>query len=524
VDGAWRDLDQSREWYGEQDAQLALALMTGGPRDITDVDLERLNELLTENAHNEAFATHLTTELGARGTLEFWDQMLNPGHQFETGEQRTQLLTDLQTNLGATLGLATRSDDPAMQDWERNIVELGDERFGDEYGDPSWQPYGYQLMSSLMGTEAGESTGQFGKDFLTDYGTALLEFEQGMDPPGSEWETAYTGTSPTGIGSDAFRLDPMTGYMEALSRNPAAATEIFDMGENAETMQYLLVDRPGESILQGETNEGYTSASLDATGNALIAATTGLDPNDMSAPPVGEDWKHDQLRDDALSILAEMEDDFPEELRNPAAAMLVNHGDDFVDTMYMAESDRPMEKQDLYDVVTQISRGDDSYALLNEGMNYALTNQILDENRYAGDTLLGAGKTIGFLEDARLDALAAGAEEGASGADENAKWANYVAGTAASFIPGGAGLYSAGAAIGADVIIGAWVQDEQQAINEQLEEESQSLASRRDSQLEALRDLWWSQNSDWAGTTETYHTENQVLNQLETSVNNGKDL
>ncbi|MGP3971972.1 hypothetical protein [Streptomyces sp. 6N223] len=525
VDGAWRDLDEAREWYGEQDAQLALALMTGGPADITDRDLERLNELLTEHAHNEAFATYLATGLGARGTLEFWDQMLNPGHQFAAGEDRTQLLTDLQSNLGATLGLATRSGDPAMQDWERNMIELGDERFGDEYGDPNWQPYGYQLMSSLMGTEAGDATGKFGKDFLTDYGNALLEFEQGMDPPGSEWETAYTGTSPTGMGSDAFRLDPMTGYMEALSHNPAAATQIFSMGENAETMQYLLVDRQGEhGILQGETSESYTTASLDATGNALLAATTGLNPHDLSAEPVGEDWKHDQLRNDALSILAETEDDFPEELRNPVSAMLVNHGSDFVDTMTLPLDERPMDKGDLYDVVTQISRGEESYALLNEGMNYHLTDYITNPQNNPGDTLIGTGETIGFLEAARVDALEAGAEEASESAGEGANWTSAALGSAVGFIPGGGGIYAAGAAIGVDMVIEGWLQDEQRIIEEELEADTENLAERRDAQLGAFTDLWWRQNAEWGESAPGYQTEIQVLDNLKDSVNNGKNL
>ncbi|MBL1067512.1 hypothetical protein JK356_12660 [Streptomyces sp. 7-21] len=518
TEGAWSDLDEARAEYGRRDAREVLSTLQRDPSEISDASLEEVIRFFDANRYNEEFATYLASELGAEGTLEAWSGLLDPWQAQDASEGRAQLLEEFRMGFGSTLALATQSDAPGMDTWKDEMIALGDQQFGVERSD--YSPYGFQLMSSLMGDANGKPTGVFDTDFLTDYGEALLEFEQGMNTPGREWATAYSDHRlPTGLGDGAFQIDPMTGYMGALSHNPEAAANVF---HEKDTMEYLL-NRTNDDVpaLRAETPDGEI-ASLKATGNALFAATTGMDINDLSLPQVEGDGDWVDRRDMALELLAEQENDFPAEFREPVAGMLVHHGEDFVSTMIEGVSDQPMDVDDLYDVTTQISRSSESFGLLNEGMNYYLTDVIRDDSRAPQDTLIQAGTTIGFLEEARLDALDIELEEGNEGAEDAATLLSYAAGTATSFIPGAGGLGAAASGLAADVIINAWLEDEQRTIEDNLERHRGYLAQNRRSQIEAYKNLWLAENREWAEQSEGYATDIQVITQLETYINNGR--
>jgi hypothetical protein len=71
----------------------------------------------------------------------------------------------------------------------------------------------------------------------------------------------------------------------------------------------------------------------DAVGRALVAAATGMNPNDPDARYVEHGDGHRAVLDRSLAILAETGDDFPSEFRDDMAKVLSNHGDSVHHTM-----------------------------------------------------------------------------------------------------------------------------------------------------------------------------------------------
>ena len=217
---------------------------------------------------NEKFATGL----GPEGTLRFWASVAEPqaGNPYsrapaEHSKERLKQLAALQDNLGMALGSATQSDSPAMQAWEKKVIDLGGSRL-----DVSSGPYGFQVMSNLM------REGDYDSKFLKDYGKALMDddkrFSKEPFHPYQHW--MYNNESDLNFGAKDDRgQDPVTGFMEALGHNPGASTDFFSTKEN---LDYLAKDRewPSDSTGGGDSkgSAGYRSMS-----HALEAATTGHD-------------------------------------------------------------------------------------------------------------------------------------------------------------------------------------------------------------------------------------------------------
>ncbi|WP_431772849.1 hypothetical protein [Streptomyces cucumeris] len=520
-----------------KDSNTFIKLAEKDPTKLSNKQFTQLNDLLKAHQGDPVFAERLAGELGAKGMLKFWsgatdvnswDPDGKPGGWDPAGvedrdakEARMKLLSTMEQRLGTTLGLASRQDGESIHQWKDQMVALGGHQFTD--GDGKKRGFGFQLMSNLM------RNGTYEKDFLTDYGNHLVDYEK-----------KHTGDveTSTGVGShtrhnvlpwdgndtvdqndplhfgdekDAGR-DPMTGFMKALSRTPDASTEFFSTHEPQDNLKWALKDRPvlDDSIPDGGygvVHEQKTPRPYwESTGAALTAGATGIDPGDPSAKAPPHTPEHREILDRSLEHLSAKKDDFPPEMRDDMAKILANHGDVFHHTA-AAQADHPddpreLDRRELLEVTKQVSRSQDAYGLLNDGINRELEHDIRsDKPEDPRETLQRAGHTVGFLEEARYQALADKVAADKEDAVWQQTWSYHGAGVVSSFIPE---AHLAGAADrGLYVISQDWRMDEEKRIGEENRQQNGDTFNVREHQLESLAKIWKQQNPHEDGSVYT---------------------
>jgi predicted RNA-binding Zn ribbon-like protein len=395
-DGAYVDRDRAAEAMREAE-RIAQLLKTKGDG-MSPEEFDRLNTDLARFKDDRLFQERLATTIGARGLLDFWADLADLSDGGALQRARTGQLDDFQRNLSLTLAGATQSDSPAMRNWENEVVRLGEERIQARGG----QVYGYQIMSSLL------RTGDWDNRFLNDYGNALVATEKAMKIPANQWRGSLSPMPRLNFIGEDIGLDPMTGLMTALSASPNAATEFFNATAPADNAQYVLRDR--HTFDDSPVNGKDGKAAWEATGAALNAAATGTDPNDPMVRPADLAPAHRQVLDRSLLYLSERGDDFPAEMRDDMAKILTRYSDVVHHSASTLADDtddpRLLDRHQLLEVSKQISRNQDAYGLLNESMNREMIRDIYgDRPNDPKETLLRAGATVGFLEEARYQAL-----------------------------------------------------------------------------------------------------------------------
>lgn len=277
-------------------ADRAAALAKKDPSKLTPREFDELNGLLKEHHGDDLFAENFATSLGPEGTLSFWTDLNNPRNPL--GRERVDQYDDLQKHLSLTLATATQSDSPAMQNWERTMVNQTGEMVNVKEGH---RPVGAQVMSNLM------RWGDFDDKFLKDYGNELIRVEKERSGNGRNASAAWLQFPMEPMlnrtGTDGGS-DPMTGYMMALGKSPDAATEFFngtfvtkdedhdflrDTDGNGKkgkvgltNFQYLFEERDWPKEYDSEMKESI--AGQNALGWALEAAATGHPAGQQPTP------------------------------------------------------------------------------------------------------------------------------------------------------------------------------------------------------------------------------------------------
>ncbi|MFE2263421.1 hypothetical protein [Streptomyces griseosporeus] len=488
-DASFADRDAAAQSL--KDAQRVADLMKKGD-DMSPEEFDEVNRLLADHRTDPLFQEKFATTLGPRGTMDFWADLSDGSDGGSLQRARLGQLADLQKNLGMTLAGATQSDSPAMRAWSDQLIQLGDQRFTQRGGDV----YGFQMISNLM------RTGNWDDTFLNRYGDKLVATEKEMKIPDRFYQ--MEPTFKTNFIGDERGLDPVSGLMTALSNSPDAATEFFRDDQPQDNARWVLKDRPyfDDSPFKDGPNE-----AKDAAGRALLAAATGMNPNDPGARFVEHTDGHRAVLDRSLAILAETKDDFPAEFRDDMAKILANHGDSVHHTMSSLAADdrdpRQLDRKQLLEVTKQISRDQAAYGMLNEG----LTHEIVRDIRYdrpddPRETLLRAGATMGFLEEARYQALEVDKDD----PTWTAKWVESGVGAAVSFIPVVDGVVDKGVGLAVE----AWKQDEEQRINEENQRMKGDTFTARERQLQALADEWIAANRDNLGGGNRYTITNDI--------------
>ncbi|MFC7303195.1 hypothetical protein ACFQVC_03055 [Streptomyces monticola] len=524
-----------------KDSNSFVKLAGKDPSELSNKELTQLNTLMKRNAGDLIFADRVATGVGPEGTLKFWANAVDLDKWLERGthapgekEQRMKLLGTLEKQLGGTLGTATRLDTDAMDSWKGRVVALGDDLVRGTGA--SGSVYGFQAMSNLL------RHGKYEGGFLNSYGNALVAYEKKhtgdvKDPgPGGRsrenvlpWDKlpSYAKPGQLHYGSEGDAgTDPMTGFMQALSNNPDASTDFFNADKPQDNAKWVLKDRPvfNDAVVGdgfGASAEDYKGprAVYEATGDALTAAATGIDPSDKTAKAVEHTAGHREVLDNSLKYLSQRKEDFPAELRDDMAKILVNYGDEVHHTASAQSDDRDdprqLDRRQLLDVSRQISRDQDAYGLLHDGINREIVRDIHQgEPDDPKETLLRGGRTLGFLEEARYQALADHVAAEKQDAAWKQNWSYHGAGTVTSLIP-----YVGPAAGALDrelyLISYQWRLDEEARITAENQQQNGETFTVRENQLREIAKIWHARNPD--GPEDVYN----ITEQLTASAANG---
>ncbi|MDA5285043.1 DUF6571 family protein [Streptomyces sp. Isolate_45] len=268
--------------------------------------LRELEELLDDNRTDPEFATSFYRSVGPEGTLEMYAKMsLDATGLGPTGRDRQMMVANIQSDMGAMLGLATHKDVPHHLDaaWTRQLMKAGHKEL-DVTGVAGLNArvFGYQALGSLL------REGAYDTEFLTSVGRDMVAMDR-KDPKGWAYGVPYDMDMALNHGVEGGKgFYPLTGLMEALGNNPEAATAFFNEpvredsnrdgivttadkavpgqhGKPQGMVDYMLDKPPGADGFDATRTSG-PHAGQQAVGDALMAAVSHRVPGDEDSPPV----------------------------------------------------------------------------------------------------------------------------------------------------------------------------------------------------------------------------------------------
>ncbi|MEU0441316.1 MULTISPECIES: hypothetical protein [unclassified Streptomyces] len=504
ADVEYRDRDTAAE--AVKKAEEAAKIIKEKGDEMSPEEFRKLNGLLASYKNDPLFQEQFATQVGAEGFMKFWADLSSPDSPNDLVRTQLNQLGDFQKNLGHVLGGATLSDSPAMRQWENDMVRLGSERFHSRTGDS----YGFQILANVMRT--GEWDGQF----LNRWGNDLVAHEKKMKIPGHYYQM-QPAPRLNFIGNEDFGRDPVTGLATALRNNPGAATQFFNTTEPQDNAAWLLKERPyfDDSPLTDGPNE-----AREAVGKAMFAAVSGVsdstDPDIVNQPHT-DDQRRAMKR--ALEHLAATGDDFPPEFREPMAYAMGNHGDQVHMAMSSPLVEHDLDASQLMEVSKQISRNRDAYQILTQVMHQPIMADIYNEKAHPEDSLDRAGRTIGFLEEARYQATESDKGKELADASWRKAWRYHIVGGIVG--PWAPPLDWAQRAV--DMATSNMLEDEQARIEDAAAVKNQSTYQKRRGELQAIADIWYEQNKEWAEDPahEGYSGQHGVYKQIDESANDG---
>ncbi|CAM5369664.1 AG2 protein OS=Streptomyces glaucescens OX=1907 GN=SGLAU_20105 PE=4 SV=1 [Streptomyces glaucescens] len=460
------------EKYEGQAAEEALKKLGRGDR-LTDKELAELRRTFRDNGDDPAFSRTLLHGLGVTGTIKLTNELNDLIHV--QGGDRVRDYSTIETGLANALASATRdTKSPWYEDWREDMRKAGVERHAtDVQGARLDKAVGYQSLVTLMQKGHGYAPEMLGD--LTDDMIAAEKKDPGI------WQLKH---EYAGKGNGWFANDPVDGMLGIMSRDPDAAARYLS---SEDKMTYLVKERDWDVTLhehEGPKASTYTPGEDADTragfGAALQAAATGIDPSDENARYVEHSERNDAVFKSAITLFADSGDDFPPSLREPMANVLINHGETVHRSMSsIAIAESPIDQTDLFEVSKQISKDSDAYSTLNGGLNQAMVADIHDDGpKGSTESLDRAGRTIGFLEEARVQAAGDPEKPEVEG--------KALVDRAISHIP----VISSDVQAGFDYVTEKWLEDEQRRLEDQTTAQNIAEYTSRNGQLMALAREW----------------------------------
>ncbi|MFB7368860.1 DUF6571 family protein [Streptomyces sp. NPDC056222] len=320
---------------------------------LDDKERDRLLQLAEGGKNSPAFAEQLMTNLSYRGRDQQEAVLLLAG-SLEAGGRDGQLSgTDarLYKALSGSLATATGPDSTigspggVTSAWTDKLITTARDGNGLSNRHPGHIGGGaasLKDLTDLMAADAGDDTTYdpnkegsspwkkdegdpvYSEAFLAEVGNTIREWETNNDD-------AYDGHMKHWQGTQE---DPMKGLLNAMSRNPSAATHYFDPN-TTDNLKYFLDDRkwPGgdvESKMPVETQ--YTSARAEL-GLALESAATGRVPGSPMHPvPAHHDGAETAIFEGVMGEYSEAlkkdQSAVPVSMRLPMADMIADYGSD----------------------------------------------------------------------------------------------------------------------------------------------------------------------------------------------------
>ncbi|MFJ8140411.1 hypothetical protein [Streptomyces sp. NPDC096013] len=459
------------EVYEAVEAEGYLRKLSGGG-DLTAPQLAELERSFRDNAEDERFSRMVLDDLGTAGTLKLTNELNDRIHV--QGGAGTGSYSAIETGLANALATATKDTKSAWyRKWRAGMRHAGVEHYAtDAQGLHLDKAVGYQSLVTLMRQGHGYSPGMV--EDLTGDMIAAEKKHPGI------WRVKGTYAGADG---GWFANDPVDGMLGIMSRDPAEAARYLHSDVH---MKYLMKDRDWNVTLndEGVSKGGHHVPRLDGDdragfGAALQAGATGIDPADPGGVRQGDRATQDAVFKSALTYLSDSGDEFPPSLRGPMANVLINHGDTVHAAMgEVAVAKSPLDQHQLFEVVKQVSKDEGAYGTLNGGMNQAMVSAIHKDHSDSADSLIRAGRTVGFLEEGRLQAAG------------DPKVAEFETkpffDKAISYIP----VVSGDVQTGFDYVTDQWLADEQKRLDDKQADKNVQDYSKRNGQLMALAGEW----------------------------------
>ena len=492
------------EKYEGQAAEEALKKLGRGDR-LTDKELAELRRTFRDNGDDPAFSRTLLDGLGATGTIKLTNELNDLIHV--QGGDRVRDYSTIETGLANALASATRdTKSPWYEDWREDMRKAGVERHAtDVQGARLDKAVGYQSLVTLMQKGHG-----YAPEMLGDLTDDMIAAER-KDPGIWQLKHEYAGK-----GNGWFANDPVDGMLGIMSRDPDAAARYLSSGDN---MKYLIKERDWDVTLhehEGAKASTYTPGEDADTragfGAALRAAATGIDPSDENARYVEHAKQNEAVLKSAITLFADSGDDFPPSLREPMANVLINHGETVHRSMSsIAIAESPIDQTDLFEVSKQISKDSDAYSTLNGGLNQAMVADIHDDGpKGSTESLDRAGRTVGFLEEARVQAAGDPEKPEVEG--------KALVDRAISHIP----VISSDVQAGFDYVTEKWLEDEQRRLENQTTARNIAEYTSRNGQLMALAREW--QDTHESPPRNPYDIQKQINESTEDGIKHAQGV
>jgi len=465
-----RAIGDVEAYEAEETERYLRKLGRGG--ELTDTQLAELQRSFRDNSEDEGFSRMVLDDLGPTGTIKLTNELNDRIHV--QGGAGAGTYSAIETGLANALATATKhTKSDWYRKWRAGMRHAGLEHFAtDAQGLHLDKAVGYQSLVTLMQKGHGYAPGVV--EDLTDDMIAAEKKHPGV------WQVKGTYAGARG---GWFANDPVDGMLGIMSRDPAEAARYLHSDAH---MKYLMNDRDWNVTLndEGLSKGGHYVPRLDGDdragfGAALQAGATGIDPAHPHGGRVGDRATNDAVFKSALTYLADKGDEFPASLREPMANVLVNHGDVVHASMSeVAVAKSPLDQHQIFEVVKQVSKDEGAYGTLNGGMNQAMVSAIHGDHSNSADSLSQVGRTVGFLEEARVQA----AGDPKTAAFESKPLFDKAIG----YIP----VVSGDVQMGFDYVTGEWLADEQKRIDDQQAKRNIGAYDKRNRQLMAFADEW----------------------------------
>ncbi|MEV6675613.1 hypothetical protein AB0N09_01930 [Streptomyces erythrochromogenes] len=434
--------------------------------------LRELEELLDDNREDPEFSTGLFRTIGAEGTLQMYSAMsLDATSLGAAGKDRALMVANIQSDMGAMLGLATHKDVPGHLDtaWTEQLMRAGRKEM-DVFGGVR-QIYGYQALGALL------REGKYDTEFLTSVGRDMIAMDR-KDPDAWEFHTPIGLETVLNQGPEGGRgFYPLTGLMEALGNNPDAATAFFNEpvredsnkdgivtkddkpvggqhGKDRGMVDYMLDKKPymdGFDI----TPSGDLRPAHQALGDALMAAVSHRGPGDEDAPPVAHTREMAAVMERIVEKIGEkpeLVDAKPGDPEGPLNGLSGHFGQMAAEYMpdIQAAADNnsrtikangemaEFDKAGMARFIGAVGQDPDAYGAMTTAQRTFTTVLVNDVFAHRGEyadvdaairvAVHPGGEVAGMLAQARAEgtfgANAHKVEEYVKGVEENAKWVN----------------------------------------------------------------------------------------------------
>ncbi|PZH15841.1 hypothetical protein C1I97_07505 [Streptomyces sp. NTH33] len=412
ADSDYRDRDEAvaAEKKAEQDTKDAkeAARLYTRLDGLNDEEMKRLAELTEKGKNSPVFASELVKNLSYRGR-DGQEALLLLSQNLQGGGRDGRVSDTevrLRNALSANLATATRPDAPLgpsggrPSDWVEQLLKTAREGNGlpaQHPGALNGGATGLGALTKLMGAGDAVHDGSLLSavgDEIRDYETHTKRPYPGMDN--------WTGTQE----------DPMSGLMQAMSRNPNAAESYFDPNKN-DNLDYFLKKRdwPGGDVENKMPQELIDTSARHYFGDALEAAATGHKPGiDTPKIPARHDPTQAAIFSDVVkaygkNIVGDPQGGMPAGLRGAMGGMFSDYIGD-IHQLLGQERNEPtdfsgltVKKEDLIPAIRAMAEDGNAFGKMHDAETSYVSQELgkYDIQAFVDADAIGADKLQAFV-------------------------------------------------------------------------------------------------------------------------------